>query len=106
MTTPVAAGCTRTARAAVVPAAAWKVEPVTRAPVAPITSTPHRFSPISVNRQPAVGYYVWREEESAHVPLALDVLRISDGSITEVTIFGPEQFPHLGLPTQLDGGAR
>ena len=26
----------------------------------------------------------------------------SDGSITEVTIFGPEQFPHVGLPAQLD----
>ena len=61
-----------------------------------------RGVPISVNRQPAVGYYVWREEESAHVPLALDVLRISEGSITEVTIFGPEQFPHLGLPARLE----
>jgi RNA polymerase sigma-70 factor (TIGR02960 family) len=65
-----------------------------------------RGVPTSVNRQPAVGYYVWREQASAHVPLSLDVLRISGGAITEVTIFGPEQFPHLGLPAQLDGGAR
>ena len=61
-----------------------------------------RGIPTSVNRQPAIGYYVWREQESAHVPLALDVLRISAGAITEVTIFGPEQFPHLGLPARLD----
>ena len=61
-----------------------------------------RGVPTSVNRQPAVGYYVWREQDSAYVPLALDVLRISDGSITEVTIFGPEQFPHLGLPARLE----
>ena len=61
-----------------------------------------RGVPTSVNRQPAVGYYVWREQESAHVPLSLDVLRISAGAITEVTIFGPEQFPHLGLPARLE----
>ena len=65
-----------------------------------------RGVPTSVNRQPAVGYYTWHEQESAHVPLALDVLRISAGAITEVTIFGPEQFPHIGLPAQLDGDAR
>ena len=65
-----------------------------------------RGVPTSVNRQPAVGYYVWREQDSAHVPLALDVLRISAGAITEVTIFGPEQFAHLGLPARLEGAAR
>ncbi len=46
----------------------------------------------AVNRQPAVGYYVWHEQESAYLPLSIDVLRVSAGSITEVTIFGPEQF--------------
>jgi RNA polymerase sigma-70 factor (TIGR02960 family) len=61
-----------------------------------------RGVPTSVNRQPAVGYYVWHDQESAYLPLSIDVLRVSGGSITEVTIFGPEQFPHVGLPAQLD----
>ena len=57
--------------------------------------------PTSVNRQPAVGYYLWREEEAAYLPLAIDVLRISGGMVTEVTIFDAEQFPRLGLPQRL-----
>ncbi|WP_243395303.1 RNA polymerase subunit sigma-70 [Nocardioides currus] len=60
-----------------------------------------RGVPTAVNRQPAIGYYTWHEEASAHLPLAIDVLRVSGGSITEVTIFGPEQFVHLGLPASL-----
>ena len=57
--------------------------------------------PTAVNRQPAVAYYLWREEEAAYLPLAVDVLRISGGMVTEVTIFDAEQFPRLGLPERL-----
>jgi RNA polymerase sigma-70 factor (ECF subfamily) len=61
--------------------------------------------PTSVNRQPAVAFYLWREAESAYLPLTLDVLRISGGVITEVTIFDADRFPRLGLPDRLaDGG--
>ena len=49
----------------------------------------------SVNRQPAVGYYL--EDR----PLTVDVLRISGGAITEVTTFGADQFTRLGLPEHL-----
>ena len=66
-----------------------------------------RGVPTAVNRQPAVGYYVWHDQESAYLPLSIDVLRVSNSSITEVTIFGPEQFAHLGLPETLPAdGAR
>ena len=60
-----------------------------------------RAVPTSVNRQPAIGYYVWQEHESAYLPLTIDVLRIAGGAIAEVTIFSADQFPRLGLPEQL-----
>ena len=66
-----------------------------------------RAVPTSVNRQPAIGFYMWREQEGAYLPLTIDVLRISGGAITEVTIFHADQFPRLGLPERLpaDGAA-
>ena len=66
-----------------------------------------RGVPTSVNRQPAVAFYLWHEAEGAYLPLTIDVLRVSGGEITEVTIFHSDQFPRLGLPERLaaDGGA-
>jgi RNA polymerase sigma-70 factor (TIGR02960 family) len=60
-----------------------------------------RVVPTTVNRHPALAAYRWREHAGAHLPLTLDVLRISGGAVTEVTIFGAEQFAHLGLPESL-----
>ena len=55
----------------------------------------------SVNRQPAVAFYHWREREGAYLPLTIDVLRVTGGAITEITIFHDDQFPRLGLPERL-----
>ena len=55
----------------------------------------------SVNRQPAIAYYHWRAGEGAYLPLTIDVLRITGGAITEVTIFHSDRFPTLGLPERL-----
>ncbi|MFC6343768.1 RNA polymerase subunit sigma-70, partial [Nocardioides hankookensis] len=60
-----------------------------------------RAVPTSVNRQPAVGFYLWQEREAAYLPLTIDVLRISGGAITEIVIFHADQFPRLGLPDRL-----
>ncbi|MEV1018111.1 MULTISPECIES: RNA polymerase subunit sigma-70 [unclassified Micromonospora] len=61
----------------------------------------------SVNRQPAVAFYHWREAEGAYLPLTIDVLRVTGGAITEIVIFHADQFPRLGLPERLSaGGAR
>ncbi len=60
-----------------------------------------RAVPASVNRQPAVGFYHWREGEGAFLPLTIDVLRIIGGAITEITTFHDDQFPRLGLPERL-----
>lgn len=57
--------------------------------------------PTSVNRQPAVAFYLRNDDAGAWLPLTIDVLRVSGGAVTEVTTFGAEQFAHLGLPERL-----
>ncbi|MET7751310.1 RNA polymerase subunit sigma-70 [Micromonospora sp. NPDC005367] len=60
-----------------------------------------RAVPTCVNRQPAMAFYLWREQERAYLPLTIDVLRITGEAITEITIFHDDQFPRLGLPEHL-----
>lgn len=57
-----------------------------------------RGVPTSVNRQPAVAFYLWSEPECAYLPLTLDVLRVTGGLITEIIIFHGDRFPRLALP--------
>ncbi|PRY20546.1 RNA polymerase subunit sigma-70 [Pseudosporangium ferrugineum] len=57
--------------------------------------------PTSVNRQPAVAFYLWREDEGAYLPLTIDVLRVTGGEITEILTFHADRFPALGLPDRL-----
>jgi RNA polymerase sigma-70 factor (TIGR02960 family) len=60
-----------------------------------------RGIPTAVNRQPAIGFYLWQEREAAYLPLTVDALRISGGAITEIVTFHADQFPRLGLPERL-----
>jgi RNA polymerase sigma-70 factor (ECF subfamily) len=60
-----------------------------------------RAVPTCVNRQPAVAFYLWHQEENAYLPLTIDVLRITGAAITEIVIFHDDQFPRLGLPERL-----
>jgi RNA polymerase sigma-70 factor (ECF subfamily) len=53
------------------------------------------------NTQPAVACYLRRPGESEYRALALDVLRIEDGAVAEVTTFAPDVFPAFGLPPTL-----
>jgi RNA polymerase sigma-70 factor (TIGR02960 family) len=55
----------------------------------------------SVNRRPAVAFYLWQEREGTYLPLTIDVLRITGGAITEIVILHNDQFPRLGLPERL-----
>jgi RNA polymerase sigma-70 factor (ECF subfamily) len=59
----------------------------------------------SVNRQPAVAFYLWQERAGAFVPLTIDVLRICGGAIAEIVTFHDDQFPRLGLPDRLPADA-
>jgi len=54
------------------------------------------------NQQPAVAAYVCRPGDSTWRALAMDVLRIEDGLITEIVTFGPDSFPLFGLPMLMD----
>ncbi len=60
-----------------------------------------RGVPTSANRQPAIAFYHWQEQEGAYLPLTLDVLRVTGGAITEITTFHDDQFPRFGLPERL-----
>ena len=55
----------------------------------------------SANRQPAVACYLGRPGESDYPALALDVLRIEDGEIADITSFTSVVFPAFGLPPKL-----
>jgi RNA polymerase sigma-70 factor (ECF subfamily) len=60
-----------------------------------------RLLPTGVNRMPAAASYLRRPGDAEFRPFKLDVLRIEDGAIAEITTFGPALFPALGLPESL-----
>ena len=54
------------------------------------------------NRQPAVAFYVLQPGDTTYRAMALDVLHIEEGIITEMVTFGPEVFPGFALPLTMD----
>ena len=54
-----------------------------------------------VNRQPAIANYVLAPGDDTYRALALDVLRIEGGEITEILAFGSKSFAWCGLPDAL-----
>jgi RNA polymerase sigma-70 factor (ECF subfamily) len=55
------------------------------------------------NTQPAAAYYLRPSGESEFRALALDVLRVENGLVSEISSFVfPELFPAFGLPAKLD----
>ncbi|WP_448639661.1 RNA polymerase subunit sigma-70 [Geodermatophilus sp. URMC 63] len=60
------------------------------------------------NGQPAVAGYLRRPGDAAHEPLAIDVLRVEDGVVTEIVTFDGAVFEHFDLPATLSaaGGTR
>jgi RNA polymerase sigma-70 factor (ECF subfamily) len=57
-----------------------------------------RLLPTSANRMPAAASYLRRPGDSTFRGFKLDVLRVEDGAIAEITTFGYSLFPHFGLP--------
>lgn len=53
------------------------------------------------NRQPATANYLRRPGETEFSALCMDVLRIEDGAISQVTTFSAALFPAFGLPGTL-----
>jgi RNA polymerase sigma-70 factor (ECF subfamily) len=60
-----------------------------------------RSLPTAANRQPAVAHYLQRPGTAVYRAQVLDVLRIEDGRITQITAFEPHLFPAFGLPLKL-----
>src|SRR5215210_4910068 len=60
-----------------------------------------RLLPTRLNRMPAAASYHRAPGELEFTPFKIDVLRVRDGRIAEVTTFGTEVFPELGLPAAL-----
>ena len=57
------------------------------------------------NGQPAVAGYVRKPGDAAYEPLAIDVLRVQDGVVTEIVTFDGAVFEHFDLPATLGAAA-
>jgi hypothetical protein len=64
----------------------------------PPTMGEWRLVPTRANRQPAAASYLRRPGDSA---FKLDVLRVEDGTIAEITTFGSDLFASFGLDQTL-----
>lgn len=60
-----------------------------------------KLLPTAANRMPAAASYLRAPGATEYLPFKLDVLRIVDERIAEITTFGPSGFPHHGLPASL-----
>jgi RNA polymerase sigma-70 factor (TIGR02960 family) len=56
-----------------------------------------RNLPVSANRMPAAASYLRREGDGEFRAFKLDVLRIEDGLVAEITTFSADLFPAFGL---------
>ena len=57
-----------------------------------------RLVPTTANRTPAAASYLRKPGDTEFRAFKLDVLRIEDGKITEITTFGYSRFKFFGLP--------
>ena len=65
-----------------------------------------RLIPTMANRMPTAASYLKRPGDSKFRAFKLDVLRIEDGAIAEITTFGASLFPAFDLPPTLGEGER
>jgi RNA polymerase sigma-70 factor (ECF subfamily) len=60
-----------------------------------------RLVPTRANRMPAAASYLRERGATEHTAFKLDVLRVEEGKIVEITTFGHSLFPAFGLPPTL-----
>jgi RNA polymerase sigma-70 factor (TIGR02960 family) len=65
-----------------------------------------RLLPTSANHQPAAASYLKRPGETVYRAFKLDVLRVRDGALVELTTFDARLFAAFGLPATLPDGDR
>jgi RNA polymerase sigma-70 factor (TIGR02960 family) len=61
-----------------------------------------RLVPTVANRLPTAASYLRVPGDDTFRAFKLDVIRVVDGLVAEVTTFGPRLFPEFGLPATLD----
>lgn len=61
-----------------------------------------RLLPTVANRMPAAASYFKAPGDTVYRGFKMDVLRIADGRIAEITTFGWKLFPKFGLPETLE----
>ncbi|MFC6085927.1 RNA polymerase subunit sigma-70 [Sphaerisporangium aureirubrum] len=67
-------------------------------PESPLYRARWHSVPTRANRQPAVAGYIRAPGDTAYRAQVLNVLRVADGRITDITVFEPRLFPAFGLP--------
>jgi RNA polymerase sigma-70 factor (ECF subfamily) len=60
-----------------------------------------RLLPTSANRQPAAACYLLDPASAEFRAFKIDVLRLADGKVAEITTFGAKHFPAFALPAVL-----
>ncbi|TQS44427.1 RNA polymerase subunit sigma-70 [Cryptosporangium phraense] len=75
------------------------IAPLIERAVGPQREGDWRLVPTAVNRMPAAASYLRRPGDSLFRGFKLDVLRVVDGRIAEITTFGVSTFAALGLPS-------
>jgi RNA polymerase sigma-70 factor (ECF subfamily) len=60
-----------------------------------------RLIPTRANRQPAAASYLRAPGDTVYRAFKLDVLRVEDGAIAEITTFNADLFPAFGLAETL-----
>ena len=60
-----------------------------------------RLVPTMANRMPTAASYLCRSGDTIFRAFKIDVLRVEDGKIAEITTFGRVLFPAFGLPPEL-----
>jgi RNA polymerase sigma-70 factor (TIGR02960 family) len=60
-----------------------------------------RLVRVGANRMPALASYLRRWDETEFKAFKLDVIRVEDGLVAEITTFGPSVFPAFGLSETL-----
>jgi RNA polymerase sigma-70 factor (ECF subfamily) len=75
--------------------------PLLRQAFGPPSMGDWRLLPTGANRQPAAASYLRAPGDGVHRAFKLDVLRVEDGAIAEITTFGSDLFPAFGLAETL-----
>jgi RNA polymerase sigma-70 factor, ECF subfamily len=60
-----------------------------------------QFLAVGINRQPALAAYLRKPGDALYLPFGIDVFRVEDGLIAEMTAFELTDFGRLGLPDHL-----